>query len=120
MTYTMKDFIEAVEEAEAAIQKAANIILLNNDIADYFNEDYNTSDSYSRKVCAMKYLEDLVLATENNKRSYTDYLIDNLADEIIEELQVELYKKYDKDYSYTTFKEAKSMIIEDAVLEGLI
>lgn len=78
MSYTMKDIIEAVEETEAAIQKAANIILLNNDISDYFNDDY-----YSRKVCAMKYFEDLVLATENNKRSYTDYLIENLADETI-------------------------------------
>ena len=31
----------------------------------------------------------------------------------VEEMASELYKKYDIDYSYTTFKEAAPMIVED-------
>jgi hypothetical protein len=40
----------------------------------------------------------------------------SLSDEEIAELE----KRMGKDYSYTTFKEARDMIIEDAIALGLI
>ena len=45
---------------------------------------------------------------------FSDYCETGVSREtLIEEMAEELYKKFGYDYSYTTWKEAKDMIIED-------
>lgn len=120
MKHTMKDFNEEIRKAVRHIEEAASIIF-NSELNDYCFYNCKTIDDESDyKQYVMKYLEDYFWDCCNYKKSYCSYLEEVLEDDEVEELQKELYNATGDDYSYTTFKEAKAMIIEDAIFEGLI
>lgn len=120
MYYTKEAFNEEIKKAVRHIENAASIIF-HSELNDYCFYNCKTIDDESDyKQYVMKYLEDYFWDCGNYKKSYSSYLEEILEDDEVEDLQKELYKLTGDDYSYTTFKEAKPMIIESAIFEGLI